>query len=79
MEWGFLSAEELVAALRAGEVTSVELTDEAISRIERDDKAINAICVPDFDRARGDRRFRGTEVGRWRSPRVPEFSSKDGT
>jgi amidase len=48
----FRSAEELVAALRAGAVTSVELTDEAIARIERDDKVINAICVPDFDRAR---------------------------
>ncbi|ADJ49087.1 amidase [Amycolatopsis mediterranei S699] len=33
-------------------MTSVELTDEAIARIERDDKVINAICVPDFDRAR---------------------------
>jgi amidase len=38
--------------MRAGEVTSVELTEDAIARIERDDKAINAICVPDFDRAR---------------------------
>ncbi|WP_431952194.1 amidase [Nocardia lijiangensis] len=53
MDWNFQSAEELGAALRAGEVTSVELTDEAIARIERDDKVINAICVPDFDRARG--------------------------
>ncbi|MFD6353217.1 amidase [Nocardia tengchongensis] len=52
MEWNLRSAEELSAALRAGEVTSVELTDEAIARIERDDKVINAICVPDFDRAR---------------------------
>ncbi|MFI6868566.1 amidase [Nocardia sp. NPDC050406] len=52
MEWSFRSAEELSAALRAGAVTSVELTDEAIARIERDDTAINAICVPDFDRAR---------------------------
>ncbi|RZQ65992.1 amidase [Amycolatopsis suaedae] len=52
MEWSFRPAEELSAALRAGEVTSVELTDAAIARIERDDKAINAICVPDFDRAR---------------------------
>ncbi|WIX76282.1 amidase [Amycolatopsis carbonis] len=52
MEWIFHSAEELAAALRAGEVTSVELTDEAISRIERDDPVLNAICVPDFDRAR---------------------------
>ncbi|HEX3955859.1 MAG TPA: amidase family protein, partial [Trebonia sp.] len=52
MEWSFQTAEELVAALRAGAVTSVELTDEAIARIERDDEVINAICVPDFDRAR---------------------------
>ncbi|MEW2051636.1 amidase [Streptomyces sp. NPDC005476] len=51
MEWNLSTAEELVAALRAGEVTSAELTDEAITRIERDDKAINSICVPDFDRA----------------------------
>ncbi|MFD7846370.1 amidase [Nocardia sp. NPDC059764] len=52
MQWNLQSAEELAVALRAGAVTSVELTDEAIARIERDDKAINAICVPDFDRAR---------------------------
>ena len=52
MESTYQTAEELVAALRAGEVTSVELTDAAIARIERDDEAINAICVPDFDRAR---------------------------
>ncbi|MFE9577873.1 amidase [Nocardia sp. NPDC006044] len=52
MEWSFLSAETLMAALRAGEVTSVELTEEAIARIEREDKAINAICVRDFDTAR---------------------------
>ncbi|MFF7943162.1 amidase [Nocardia gamkensis] len=52
MDGNFQSAQELAAALHAGEVTSVELTDEAIARIERDDKAINAICVPDFDRAR---------------------------
>lgn len=52
MEWNFQSAEALAAALRVGAVNSVELTDEAIARIERDDQAINAICVPDFDRAR---------------------------
>jgi len=52
MESKFQTAEELMTALRAGEVTSAELTDEAIARIEREDKAINAICVPDFDRAR---------------------------
>ena len=52
MEWIFRTAEELLAALRAGEVSSAELTDEAIARIEREDKAINAISVPDFERAR---------------------------
>ena len=52
MEWTFQTAEELATALRAGEVSSAELTDEAIARIERDNKAINAICVPDFEGAR---------------------------
>ncbi|MFF4395169.1 amidase [Streptomyces sp. NPDC001480] len=52
MGWSFQTAEALAAALRAGEVTSTELTEEAIARIEREDKAVNAICVPDFDRAR---------------------------
>ena len=52
MEWSFQSAEELLAALRAGAVSAAELTDAAITRIERDDEVINAICVPDFDRAR---------------------------
>ncbi|MER5617795.1 amidase [Streptomyces sp. NPDC002215] len=52
MEQNLPTAEEITAALRAGEVTSAELTDDTIARIERDDKAINAICVPDFDRAR---------------------------
>ncbi|MDT8912820.1 amidase [Amycolatopsis sp. PS_44_ISF1] len=52
MEWSFLSAEHLATALRRGEVTSAHLTDEAITRIEREDAVVNAICVPDFDRAR---------------------------
>ena len=52
MEWSYRSAGELVAALRAGAVTSVDLTEEAIARIERGDEVVNAICVPDFDRAR---------------------------
>ncbi|MFI6223934.1 amidase [Nocardia salmonicida] len=52
MDWNFASAEELLTALRADEVTSVQLTEQAIARIERDDEAINAICVRDFERAR---------------------------
>jgi amidase len=45
MEWNFRSAGELAAALRAGEVSSVKLTDTAIAGIERDDGVINAICA----------------------------------
>lgn len=52
MDPNYQSAEELLNALRAGDVTSTELTDAAIARIERHDDAINAICVRTFDRAR---------------------------
>ncbi|MEU6669241.1 amidase [Streptomyces sp. NPDC046727] len=69
MDWNMQTAEELAAALRAGEVTSAELTDEAIARIERDDKAINAICVPDFDRARAA--ARGADQARARGEDRP--------
>ncbi|MBA3905970.1 MAG: amidase [Pseudonocardiales bacterium] len=69
MEWNFRSAEELATALRAGEVTSVELTDEAIARVERDDEVINAICVPDFDRARAA--ARGADQARARGEDRP--------
>ncbi|WP_026361439.1 amidase [Amycolatopsis nigrescens] len=69
MEWSFQTVEELAAALRAGEVTSAELTDEAIARIERDDKVINAICVPDFDRARAT--ARGADQARARGEDRP--------
>ncbi|MBV8087724.1 MAG: amidase [Chloroflexi bacterium] len=48
----FRSANETVAALDRGEVSSVELVDEAIARIERYDGQINAVVVRDFDRAR---------------------------
>lgn len=52
MDRSFPTAEGLAAAVRAGDVTASELTDEAIARIERDDPSINAICVADFDAAR---------------------------
>ncbi|MEU8132493.1 amidase [Streptodolium elevatio] len=52
MDWNFRSAGEMAAALRVGEVSSVELTEAAIAGIERDEGVVNAICVPDFDRAR---------------------------
>ncbi|MEU5754103.1 amidase [Streptomyces sp. NPDC047829] len=51
MDWSFCTAEEQAAALRAGEVTSEELTEEVVSRVEKEDRAVNAVCVRDFDRA----------------------------
>ncbi|WFU40476.1 amidase [Bradyrhizobium sp. CB82] len=50
-EWSFRSATELSAALTARKVSAVELTQDAIARIERHDGKINAVCVRDFDRA----------------------------
>src|SRR5947209_20625757 len=49
--YGFKTATDQLAALAAKQVSSVELTEEAIARIERHDAKINAICVRDFERA----------------------------
>jgi amidase len=46
------TATDLVRALAAREVSSRELVDEAIARIEALDPKINAVVVRDFDRAR---------------------------
>ncbi|GAA2086371.1 amidase [Kitasatospora saccharophila] len=51
-KWTYATARELTAALHAGDVTSVELTEGAIARIEQEDGALNAVCAPDFERAR---------------------------
>ncbi len=48
----FASATALVAALRAGTITSAALTELYIRRIERHDRALNAVVVRDFTRAR---------------------------
>lgn len=45
------SATELTEAMASGRVSAVELTEAAIARIERHDATINAVCVPDFERA----------------------------
>lgn len=52
MERIYASASDLTTAMRAGEVSSLELTEEAIARIGEVDGDINSICVPDFERAR---------------------------
>src|SRR5262249_564466 len=46
------TAGELLRALAAREVSSRELVDPAIARIEALDGKINAVVVRDFDRAR---------------------------
>ena len=46
------SALGMVEALRARKVSSLELADEAIGRIERFDAKLNAICVRTFEDAR---------------------------
>ena len=49
----YRSATELTQALAARKVSSRELVDAAIERIEALDAKINAVVVRDFDRARG--------------------------
>src|SRR5262245_55026607 len=48
----FSSATDLLDALGARKVTSSELTDLYIRRIERHDGRLNVVVVRDFDRAR---------------------------
>jgi amidase len=50
-QWSFKTAVELTAALKAKQVSAVELAQDAIGRIERHDGKINAICVRDFGHA----------------------------
>jgi amidase len=49
-QWSYKTAVELSAALKAKQVSAVELAEDAIGRIERHDGKINAICVRDFER-----------------------------
>jgi amidase len=47
----YQTAEALLAALTAREISAVELTNHAIARIESLDPRINAVVVRDFKRA----------------------------
>src|ERR1700710_2692349 len=49
-EWSFKTATECSSALRAKQVSALELAQDAIARIERHDAKINAVCVRDFAR-----------------------------
>jgi amidase len=48
----FWTAKETVALLEARKISSVELVDRAIGRIEALDSKLNAVVVRDFERAR---------------------------
>ncbi len=47
-QWSFRTATEISAALAARQISAVELAQDAITRIERQDARINAVCVRDF-------------------------------
>jgi amidase len=49
---GFSTATAMMQALRAGEVSAVELLDLHLKRIERYNPALNAVIIKDYDRAR---------------------------
>jgi amidase len=63
-QWSFRTAVELSAALAAKKVSAVELAEDAISRIERHDAKINAICVRDFERGLAAARAADAELAR---------------
>src|SRR5258705_111104 len=63
-QWSFKTAVELSAALAAKKVSAVELTEDAIARIERHDTKINAICVRDFERGLAAARAADAELAR---------------
>ena len=56
------TAGELVDALAARRIRSLELTEALIARIEDRDREINAVVVRDFDRAADARLARGERV-----------------
>jgi amidase len=49
-QWSFMTATAMAAALKARQVSAVELAQHAIDRIERHDARVNAVCVRDFSR-----------------------------
>ena len=66
-QWSFKTAVELSAALKAKNVSAVELAQDAIGRIERHDGKINAICVRDFERGLDAARAADAAIARGQS------------
>lgn len=50
-EWTYASTADTAKSLATKRVSSVELTQQVIGRIERFEPQINAVCVRDFERA----------------------------
>ena len=51
-EWDYCTTKELIQALQARKVSSSELVEHMIARIEALDQRLNAVVVRDFQRAR---------------------------
>jgi amidase len=60
----YATAADLVVDLAARQISSVELTNAAIARIERLDGPINAVVVRDFDRALADAKAADAAIAR---------------
>jgi len=60
----YASAGETVAALATRQVSSAELVNQAVARIEALDSRINAVVVRDFERAREAARQADAAIGR---------------
>jgi amidase len=60
----FATATEMSAALKARQVSAVELAEQAIAQIEKHDAKVNAICVRDFGRGLDAARAADAALGR---------------
>lgn len=65
----YLTATDLLDALASRRISSRELVDDVIARIEALDPKINAVMVRDFDRARAAADAADAAIGR--SERTP--------
>ena len=64
-DWAYASAADTVRALASRQLSSLELTQAVIARVERFDPALNALPVRDFERALAAARDHGLPVARY--------------
>ena len=72
----FATATDMLADLRAGRVTSSELTEMYIDRIEKLDGRLNAVVERDFERAREQCKARSRAARRISSWRLPSWPAR---